>query len=141
MSMKCCLIAVLAWMCLVLDQGKAAYRGVMQTVIEQKPTPHARHSRDNFEPDISVFLPVLNEEPNLGPLHEKLKRALTQLGRNHGETRELPWIAAGNSCHATSIIYIGAAQRLPFLSLRVGAMPSPRIVRAQQGARFSSPLL
>ena len=33
-------------------------------------------------PDISVFLPVLNEEPNLRPLQEKLDRALAGLGRS-----------------------------------------------------------
>src|SRR2546423_7783351 len=32
-------------------------------------------------PDISVFLPVLNEEPNLRPLHAKLDAALKKLGR------------------------------------------------------------
>jgi len=31
-------------------------------------------------PDISVFLPVLNEEPNLRPLHEKMCAALGELG-------------------------------------------------------------
>lgn len=33
-------------------------------------------------PSISVFLPVLNEEPNLVPLHEKLDVALRKLGRS-----------------------------------------------------------
>lgn len=33
-------------------------------------------------PDISVFLPVYNEEPNLMPLHSKLDEALKQLGRS-----------------------------------------------------------
>ena len=36
----------------------------------------------NQKPEISVFLPVLNEEPNLVPLHEKLDLALKQLGRS-----------------------------------------------------------
>jgi cellulose synthase/poly-beta-1,6-N-acetylglucosamine synthase-like glycosyltransferase len=31
-------------------------------------------------PDISVFLPVYNEEPNLLPLHAKLDEALKTLG-------------------------------------------------------------
>jgi glycosyltransferase involved in cell wall biosynthesis len=34
------------------------------------------------EPDISVFLPVYNEEPNLRPLHAKLDQALQALGRS-----------------------------------------------------------
>ncbi len=33
-------------------------------------------------PDISVFLPVFNEEPNLLPLHAKLDEALKRLGRS-----------------------------------------------------------
>ena len=32
-------------------------------------------------PDISVFLPVYDEEPNLRLLHEKLDDALRKLGR------------------------------------------------------------
>lgn len=34
------------------------------------------------EPEVSVFLPVYNEEPNLQPLHEKLDKALQALGRS-----------------------------------------------------------
>src|SRR3954469_1538348 len=34
----------------------------------------------NDAPDISVFLPVFDEEPNLRPLHEKMDKALQQLG-------------------------------------------------------------
>jgi glycosyltransferase involved in cell wall biosynthesis len=37
---------------------------------------------DGDIPDISVFLPVLNEEPNLRPLYDKLNEALTRLGRS-----------------------------------------------------------
>ena len=38
---------------------------------------------DEFTPpEISVFLPVFNEEPNLRPLHEKLNQSLAQLGRS-----------------------------------------------------------
>jgi dolichol-phosphate mannosyltransferase len=33
-------------------------------------------------PDVSVFLPVYNEEPNLRPLHAKLDDALKKLGRS-----------------------------------------------------------
>ena len=32
-------------------------------------------------PEISLFLPVLNEEPNLRPLHAKIDEALLHLGR------------------------------------------------------------
>src|SRR6185503_4150455 len=33
-------------------------------------------------PEISVFLPVYNEEPNLRPLHAKMDQALEKLGRS-----------------------------------------------------------
>ncbi len=33
-------------------------------------------------PEVSVFLPVYNEEPNLLPLHAKLDEALKTLGRS-----------------------------------------------------------
>ncbi len=33
-------------------------------------------------PEVSVFLPVFNEEPNLLPLHAKMAEALTKLGRS-----------------------------------------------------------
>jgi glycosyltransferase involved in cell wall biosynthesis len=35
---------------------------------------------ERSRPDISVFLPVLNEEPNLRPLHEKMRAALAEIG-------------------------------------------------------------
>jgi glycosyltransferase involved in cell wall biosynthesis len=42
----------------------------------------ARRATDLTVPDISVFFPVYNEEPNLRPLHEKLNASLAQLGRS-----------------------------------------------------------
>jgi len=39
-------------------------------------------SRDETRPEVSVFLPVFNEEPNLLPLHTKLDAALKALGRS-----------------------------------------------------------
>ena len=36
-------------------------------------------SGESGGPDISVFLPVYNEEPNLPPLHAKLDEALRKL--------------------------------------------------------------
>ena len=46
-------------------------------------TAPARRATDRTDvPDISVFFPVYNEEPNLRPLHEKLNSSLAQLGRS-----------------------------------------------------------
>lgn len=42
---------------------------------------HATFSRGE-KPELSVFLPVYNEEPNLLPLHSKLDEALKTLGRS-----------------------------------------------------------
>ena len=44
-------------------------------------------------PEISIFLPVYNEEPNLRPLHEKLDQALQKLGR----TAEIIYVDDGSS--------------------------------------------
>src|SRR6266700_3361993 len=38
--------------------------------------------RENEAPEVSVFLPVYNEEPNLLPLHGKLDASLQTLGRS-----------------------------------------------------------
>ena len=39
-------------------------------------------ARRDERPEVSIFLPVYNEEPNLPPLHEKLDKALKVLGRS-----------------------------------------------------------
>ena len=44
-----------------------------------RPTPETAAAD---EPEVSVFLPVYNEEPNLRPLHAKLDAALRALGRS-----------------------------------------------------------
>ena len=41
-----------------------------------------QRTESGSRPEISVFLPVYNEEPNLLPLHSKLDDALKQLGRS-----------------------------------------------------------
>src|SRR5438093_4090000 len=55
----------------------------MQTIVEKHISQMAIEADASViaAPDISVFLTVFNEEPNLRPLHEKLDRALAQLGR------------------------------------------------------------
>ena len=55
----------------VYDQEAAARRQ------EVEKSPGASEA-----PEISVFLPVYNEEPNLLPLHTKLEEALAKLGRS-----------------------------------------------------------
>jgi len=56
---------------------KKLYDEEDETLVDQP----AREAQDGV-PEISVFLPVLNEEPNLLPLHAKLDEALRKLGRS-----------------------------------------------------------
>ena len=48
-----------------------------ETLKQDQPTPVTSEA-----PEVSVFLPVFNEEPNLLPLHAKLDTALKALGRS-----------------------------------------------------------
>src|SRR6266536_2947578 len=47
-----------------------------------KNQDYAPSSADVARPELSIFLPVFNEEPNLLPLHAKLDDALKELGRS-----------------------------------------------------------
>jgi glycosyltransferase involved in cell wall biosynthesis len=51
-------------------------------------------------PEISVFLPVFNEEPNLRPLHEKLDAALAELGR----TAEIIYVDDGSTDGSLNVL-------------------------------------
>jgi glycosyltransferase involved in cell wall biosynthesis len=59
-----------------------------ETLITRQAEPDA-----GDEPDISVFLPVYNEEPNLRPLHAKMDEALRTLGR----TAEIIYVDDGSN--------------------------------------------
>src|SRR5215212_5724980 len=54
----------------------------MKILDEQEQLREDRASVLADSPDISVFLPVFNEEPNLLPLHAKLDESLKSLGRS-----------------------------------------------------------
>lgn len=51
-------------------------------VLDEAETLTQPATRADEPPEISVFLPVYNEEPNLRPLHAKLDAALKTLGRS-----------------------------------------------------------
>jgi dolichol-phosphate mannosyltransferase len=55
---------------------------LMKIFDEQEPLREEQLRLVEDAPDISVFLPVFNEEPNLLPLHAKLDDALKRLGRS-----------------------------------------------------------
>jgi len=64
-----------------------------ETLPESTTTPET-------EPDVSVFLPVFNEEPNLLPLHAKLNEALKALGRS----AEIVYVDDGSSDGSLKIL-------------------------------------
>ena len=70
----------------------------------------------NAPPDISVFLPVYDEEPNLRLLHEKLDEALRKLGR----TAEIIYVDDGSRDRSLDILRELAAKdpRVRVVALR-----------------------
>src|SRR2546428_3084682 len=84
-------------------------------------------------PDISVFLPVFNEEPNLRPLHEKLNQALAQLGRS----AEIIYVDDGSSDASLSILREIAAHdpRVRVIALRRNYGQTPAMAAGIHAAR------
>ena len=73
-------------------------------------------SEDTETPEISVFLPVYNEAPNLPPLQAKLDQALKELGR----TAEIVYVDDGSSDGSLEILRELAAKdkRIRVVALR-----------------------
>lgn len=70
---------------------------------EQEPSLQreiARLPDAALNPEVSVFLPVFNEEPNLIPLHARLDEALTALGRS----AEIVYVDDGSSDGSLKIL-------------------------------------
>ena len=63
----------------------------MKILDEQEQLNEDRTSLPTDSPDISVFLPVFNEEPNLLPLHAKLDEALKTL-KTQGRSAEIVYV-------------------------------------------------
>ena len=84
-------------------------------------------------PDISVFLPVLNEEPNLRPLHERLDRALAQLGR----TSEIIYVDDGSTDGSLEVLREIASKdrRVRVIALRRNYGQTPAMAAGIDAAR------
>jgi glycosyltransferase involved in cell wall biosynthesis len=84
-------------------------------------------------PYISVFLPVLNEEPNLRPLQDKLDRALAQLGR----TAEIIYVDDGSTDGSLAVLREIAArdERVRVIALRRNYGQTPAMAAGIDAAR------
>ncbi len=73
----------------------------MKIYDEVETLPERRAGASNGgRPEVSVFLPVYNEEPNLLPLHAKLEEALKALGRS----AEIIYVDDGSSDGSLSVL-------------------------------------
>lgn len=73
----------------------------MEILDEQETlTPPALETAAADAPEVSVFLPVYNEEPNLRPLHAKLAEALKSLDRS----AEIVYVDDGSTDGSLSIL-------------------------------------
>src|SRR5947199_2843023 len=109
----------------------------MQTIVEErvlsKPKDAGAEIINVDAPDISVFLPVFNEEPNLRPLHEKLDSALGQLRR----TAEIIYVDDGSSDGSLDVLREIAAEdsRVRVLALRRNYGQTPAMAAGIDAAR------
>jgi glycosyltransferase involved in cell wall biosynthesis len=90
------------------DEEAAFVTEVVTVIPEQVATDSA--------PEISVFLPVLNEEPNLRPLHAKLDESLAKLGH----TAEIIYVDDGSTDGSLEVLREIAARdpRVRVIALR-----------------------
>jgi glycosyltransferase involved in cell wall biosynthesis len=75
-----------------------------------------KNSNNGEKPALSLFLPVLNEEPNLRPMHAKISEALNALGK----TAEVIYVDDGSTDKSLQILKEIAAEdsRVRVISLR-----------------------
>ena len=117
----------------------SAEAGREENMISKDIETHARPGsnmipgHDRSLPEISIFLPVFNEEPNLRPLHEKLDRALAQLRRK----AEIIYVDDGSSDASLSILREIAAHdpRVRVIALRRNYGQTPAMAAGIHAAR------
>jgi len=77
-----------------------------ETLVNRRQSPSSaekpvlRSPSSGERPELSVFLPVYNEEPNLLPLHAKLDEALKALG----QSAEIIYVDDGSSDASLQIL-------------------------------------
>src|SRR5437867_792309 len=106
---------------------------MMETIAEEMTHREQSASGDTSTPDVSVFLPVFNEEPNLRPLQEKLDRSLRQLGR----TAEIIYVDDGSSDGSLNVLREIAAtdSRVRVIALRRNYGQTPAMAAGIHAAR------
>src|SRR5215470_14525397 len=108
---------------------------MIQSVVEEQALLKSKRAgaSTGHAPDISIFLPVFNEEPNLRPLHEKLDRALAQLGR----TGEIIYVDDGSTDGSLAVLREIAAQdsRVRVIALRRNYGQTPAMSAGIDAAR------
>src|ERR1043166_1959996 len=105
----------------------------MKIFEETIPAPKRRATDSSDVPDVSVFLPVFNEEANLRPLHEKLNESLGQLGR----TAEIIYVDDGSTDRSLDVLRELAARdsRVRVISFRRNYGQTPAMAAGIHAAR------
>src|SRR6266513_5530127 len=105
----------------------------METIAEEMTLRDQNVPANSSVLEVSVFLPVFNEEPNLRPLHEKLDRALRQLGR----TAEIIYVDDGSSDGSLNVLREIAAtdSRVRVIALRRNYGQTPAMAAGIHAAR------
>jgi glycosyltransferase involved in cell wall biosynthesis len=97
--------------------------------LRDRPVP----SLDDAAPEVSIFLPVFNEEPNLRALHARLNEALQKLGR----TAEIIYVDDGSSDGSLNVLRELAAKdsRVRVIALRRNYGQTPAMAAGIHAAR------
>src|SRR5256714_13387175 len=105
----------------------------METITEEMTLREQRIPVDRSTPEVSIFLPVFNEEPNLRPLHKKLDQSLRQLGR----TAEIIYVDDGSSDGSLAVLREIAAHdsRVRVIALRRNYGQTPAMAAGIHAAR------
>jgi len=105
----------------------------MKLYDETQLTLHNEPAARVQTPEISVFLPVFNEEPNLRPLHKKLTQSLVQLGRS----AEIIYVDDGSSDRSLDILREIAANdpHVKVIALRRNYGQTPAMAAGIHAAR------